>query len=790
MPPFCKSLVLLLFLSLLSSRLQGQAGGHLFQVLDANHNAVEYATVVTFSADNGAILETAVSDSLGFFKLNLNESPMMEVLVSHINYQDRRILVSSDSLRSPYVVSLVSTSINLDEVVLKASRKVVTFSQGQLIFNVRESRFKSGYDALELLERTPLISQDRGRGISLLGQPAIIQINGQVQSITGEDLMDYLESISSDRILKVEVDAMAGSEVSAETSGGIVNIVVREDRVGFFSTSRLDQIIRSLDHGRSLGRYAFDVGNSSWNLNGAASLQRNSISERTRSSIDYADKSELLNEIGASQDIQSRQNYRFGITNTSGRNITLALNSNVIISSAKSEKNNEILLSRDATGLEQGRAILNRKQNYIQTRWSATCNYVIDSSQSYLRFFSEYISRKAGSHSKAGSVYENNIFDDSEERFQTSNSTSLITLQADLKKKLGARAILTAGLRSDLTERNNDLKIEALEGGSWSESDGSNSFLYSEDIIAGYLGFSQNYQNFNLKAGIRAEATFLTRIEFIEQADTKQRYFQFFPYLNLSRTYETLGQVVFAYNRQLRRPSFRYISNYRIKLNDFRYELGNPMLAPEILNKLQVRLNREHQAILAYANITTRAINGIYFLEDRSTFYQRVNRGTQSEFGLSYNIFGNLNKWLFAKSDVRIFRRSFTDQDALVKFKRTTLSIRLNLNLDLSPRNTLFIQTRYRSRYEDAFYVSLPYYFLNVTFERRFLNNKLKLRLQINDVFNTLVYKNVRPFETFTSRLETYPQSQYLRLLLNYRFKTKKNILRRINLKNEIERRF
>ena len=84
------------------------------QIINENQSPVEYANV----GISGKSLGT-VSNSLGKFTLFLDKSFLSDtILISHLGYEDRKILVSAITAENPLTVKTKTKNIDLEEVVV------------------------------------------------------------------------------------------------------------------------------------------------------------------------------------------------------------------------------------------------------------------------------------------------------------------------------------------------------------------------------------------------------------------------------------------------------------------------------------------------------------------------------------------------------------------------------------------------------------------------------------------------------------------------------------------------
>ena len=87
---------------------------------------------------------------------------------------------------------------------------------------------------LMFCKKTPGVRVDRS-SIGLIGKSSVrILINDRLSPLSGEDLVTYLRTLSSDDIAKIEVITNPPSKYEAEGNSGLINIVLKKVKKDFF----------------------------------------------------------------------------------------------------------------------------------------------------------------------------------------------------------------------------------------------------------------------------------------------------------------------------------------------------------------------------------------------------------------------------------------------------------------------------------------------------------------------------------------------------------------------------
>ena len=120
----------------------------------------------------------------------------------------------------------------LKVVVVKGKRALIEEKLDRTIYHVERDKSLTGGDATDALRRVPLLSVDIDGNVTLRGSANVkILINGKPSTITAGNLADALKQIPVDQIRSVEVITSPSVKYDADGSAGIINIVLKQDRL-------------------------------------------------------------------------------------------------------------------------------------------------------------------------------------------------------------------------------------------------------------------------------------------------------------------------------------------------------------------------------------------------------------------------------------------------------------------------------------------------------------------------------------------------------------------------------
>lgn len=122
----------------------------------------------------------------------------------------------------------------------------------------------------------------------------------------------------------------------------------------------------------------------------------------------------------------------------------------------------------------------------------------------------------------------------------------------------------------------------------------SNSFLYDETIISGYLEGYKELGEFGLKAGLRAEETeskgYQVGNALVADSSFNGSYLNLFPTLFISFRHGSTNanQFFFSYGRRINRPGYDKLNPFLSLVQRYNQARGNPFLKPDFTNNFEL----------------------------------------------------------------------------------------------------------------------------------------------------------------------------------------------------------
>lgn len=595
---------------------------------------------------------------------------------------------------------------HVEQINLLVKKKLIERKADRLIFNVEASVASQGMDASETLANVPLMKVDENMGsISIAGKSSVsVMVNGRILNLSGNALLNYLKSIRSENISKIEVITTPPSKYEAQGNSGIVNIILKKNpNLGFSGNINTNLIQRTY---------------SGFSSNGSLNYQTEKFSSSLK--LTYYDSAKRSDEnytiLGATQ------NYSNSVRRDMWKELTPTLNL-----SYKLSKNSEVGLEYVYANQKSGMDIVNKTKNIgSDLKEENLLTNTFHREKLPTHTLSAYYDLKLDSLGKklsiAGNFYKNNS--DTEVNFSTLKlsdntvqdvkTTSLISpqifsVQADLELPFSFGTIET-GVKFNQFKNSSDIKYFNLQSGQYTEDLlRANIFSYQEENYAAYFSFAKSFgEHWETKAGLRYENTNAESMTISTNTQNKYNYGQWFPSAYVSYK-EDKNVFSFSYSRRINRPSMGDLNPFRWYSNPYSYSSGNPLLTPAYINNWE----------LGYT-FNNKFSTSVYYLRMKNAFGQISTIDEISQIGTYLNYYNN-NFWGL--------NASYTD--TFFKFWETSLS--MNASLQNSSVFNIQADTKKGSSFS---------YAINNTFT---LNKSKTLYLFLN-YNHSLAYKNVNSF--------------------------------------------
>src|SRR5882672_4417352 len=207
------------------------------RILDSiAQSPVEYATITLYAAGNTRPVNGATSSVKGVFTVEGLAPGSYTLTVGFIGFQARSISALTLDAKTMSLtlgdIFLSKKTEALQAVTVTASKGLVENKIDKMVYNAEKDITSQGGVATDILKKVPMVSVDVDGNVQLQGNSNILfLINGKPSSIFGNNLADALQSIPASQIKNIEVISSPGAKYDAEGTGGIINIILKDNKL-------------------------------------------------------------------------------------------------------------------------------------------------------------------------------------------------------------------------------------------------------------------------------------------------------------------------------------------------------------------------------------------------------------------------------------------------------------------------------------------------------------------------------------------------------------------------------
>ena len=516
---------------------------------------------------------------------------------------------------------LTPVAAELSTVTVTEERSDVALAPDRNSFAVKDMPAATGGNVVDVLRNVPAIEVDGDNKVSLRGnENVVVQINGRMTPMRGDQLGTYLAQLPSSMVARVEVVPNPSARNDPDGMAGIINIVLKENT----------------ELGASGGFTAGGGSTGQMNASGNVGYQKGALT--------------LFANYGLMQDKRVTSGY----TNSAGLAAGLLPFQESDISGAFAPHSNSLNASADyevaahdvlSSSLLVSKRDLTRDNNNSYRELDAARTLTSRSLRSStlknedltLDYTLSY--KKAAEHQGDGLTSEfrvnrsrgdgNVLLTDRSlgidgtsaatttrlETHATDDVTKNWTLQSDFTRTIAPRTKLETGYKGTLRQLDNQFDVA-----NYSDALGvyvpnvarTNAFNYDEQVQAVYGVLSRGAGKYDLQAGLRAEQV-ATRFDL---ATTSERYDNdyrsLYPSGLLAYNVDDMRQLKVSYSKRVTRPDTRQLNPFGFREDALSIFHGNPALRPEYTHAFELGYQQTYaKGTLQLTPFARRTVNAV-----------------------------------------------------------------------------------------------------------------------------------------------------------------------------------
>ncbi|WP_299393810.1 outer membrane beta-barrel family protein [uncultured Gelidibacter sp.] len=771
--------------ALLSASLSfGQEHSISGSVTDIEGSSIAFANIILMKAQDSAIVKGVSTNEKGLFKFDKVAEDQYLLKFSFIGFKDVFKSVVVDQPVEMGRVVLNEVSQELDQVNILVKRPTLKKEADRLVFNIENTALIEG-TMFEVLKNTPgILVLDNS--IQVKNSKPTVYINEKKVQLNTTELIQLLEGASANNIKSVEVITNPSAKYDG-SSGAVINIVMSKNLI----TGYRGNVSADFTQGvfpRYNGGTSHFFKNDHIDFFANYSYSQDKINRDQNDVVNYLDGNNAIDEIFKSTTNRNTwsktHNFNFNFDYTIDPNNTLSVSSNILVLPYFKYKINNATQVLDA----------NQNLDYF-----FNANNLSDDDKYNLGFDVDYVHKfkKAGEKLAVNAHFttfnynrNQNVRSDyfnadgsflESTAFRTDNhqDTDIYTAKVDYTLPLGDASKLEIGAKgSNIKSASNITQFDKVNGTEVIDPNNTDAFDYDEVIAAGYVNFSQDWDQLSLVAGLRAEQTNVESNSVIEATTKKQEYLEWFPSASLSYTASDNVSIYSNYKRSIQRPNYQNLNPFLFYLNDHNIVTGNPNLQPVIVDHavLGTSLAGGTYTFEAYYKTFTNNIFELPFQDNANNIliYTPINLSKTVEFGFDFiTYFYMMENWSI------YFVTSFYNTQDEAEFNGSKIDRNQWSNYSVLSNDFTFLKDKslnvnfnmtYLSKSMSGFREVQDFIASELTVSKSILKKKGSISLVVSDVFNTQNFDIRSQYLNQDSAIYYDQDTRFIKLGFRYKF--------------------
>ena len=660
------------------------------KILDTSGKVIQNATISVLNAADSVTIKYGVSDNRGHFEFNNIINGSFILKFSNVGYQTlfiNNIKINGSSFTVPDIILQIDSK-ELEEVKITRKKPILERKVDRLIFNLNNTIVAGDASLFEALRVAPLLAVSEN-SISMVGKGSMgVMVNEKLINLSGADLVNYLKTLRSENIDKIEIITSPPAKYEAQGNAGLINIILKKNDLlglrGSISSSLIQQTYSSYSNDLGLFFRSRRI-NSSFTLN-----QSNNHNIITESNDIVRQLNPILSngqritntprlQAGLSIDYELNKKNNVGVIYnlSQSRARTTLSNQTTFMSSG-------IVDSTLTTNADISRPLFNQTLNIYYDLKIDSTGKKLNTSVNYFANRPDVKNNFISQSASASSNVLNNSF----------SEYKIWSIQSDLTLPYKWANIET-GTKYTIFDNHADVEYFNSRAGSFVlDRTRSNEFSYRENNFAGYFSIDAELsKKWSAKVGLRYEYTIMNGYSATLNQRSKQNYGSLFPtaYLN----YKASDEDAFAFNyaRRINRPGLNFLNPFAFYSNIYSYSVGNPLLLPSYSNNLELSyLYKGMLSITLFSQNTSDLFSSITTVDGPAVVSTIQNYLSQNNLGMYLSFNKSFFKWWDNSTSTTFFLASSKSKIENIPTENgPTASFSFNNNFKASPKLSFYL---------------------------------------------------------------------------------------------------
>ncbi|MDP4206225.1 MAG: TonB-dependent receptor [Bacteroidota bacterium] len=720
------------------------------QVIDSLSKAcIPYVTIAVAPLEKTKHpVKLFASDGNGNFNARLNSPGYYLVSFRMVGMKtvNRQIHFSDSNKLIDFGKVLLSNSDNkLQEIAVAGHKSLVQVNIDKIIYHVSEDPDSKTSNLFEILQKVPLITVTGDDEIKLKASSEFkILINGRPSSLFSHNPNLVLKNMQANMVKNIEVTTNPGPKYDAEGIGGIINIVTVKSKFEGYDASLNASASTTKANAYSTylmtktGKLSFS-GNYGYSWNKSPQSNSRFYREDLKS-----DQYKYLSQDGNTKDL--------GHSQTGGGEGSYEIDSLNLVSISfytnHSKYSSNSFLEETLEDVNKTLAYSFDRHNNSKTN-SNSSDLNLDYQHSFkkngeLLTFSYRFSSSPNNGDNYTTISNTINYNPITKKDHNKASSDEQTFQLDYVNPLTKIHNIETGIKYILRNNNSHSNYYQIDPfmNEWIPLPSfADNFDYTQNIFAGYLGYSLTWKKLGFKAGGRIEQVHeQVKLFSNEQPDYGTKNTDCTPSSSLSYQLSDTKNIGLNYYLRIQRPGIWFLNPYVDNSDPHNISYGNPNLSSERCNGFYISYSSFTQKINLLTYLSYRFMNNSIepytFIDEKgvtNNTYRNIGKAQNPGIFIDFRWTAS-SKLVFianASSDYVVMR----SRDGALKSNGLNSYIGQSIRYSFPNNLRVRLSGTYNSTSVGLQGKSSPNYSTSIQLNKDFLKEKLSISTRVNNVF-------------------------------------------------------
>lgn len=793
MRKYCYWALLLLFFCD-PATLWAQTGRITGNIQDSSGHPIASASVSLLLSKDSSLYRITMSDEAGRFLFDGIREDSFVVTITRVGskkFTSGLIHLTKENgvVVLPAIQLQPGDRQTLQTVVVSRKKPSVEQRIDRTIVNVDALIAAAGASVLEVLQQSPGVIVNNDGSISVRGkQGSLVYIDNKPTYLAGSDLANYLRSLPSDAVSKIEIMPNPPASYDATGNAGIINIVTKKIIEKGFNGSA------TVNYGQGIYWKASTNANVNYrhdkiNLYGTASFSANNDFVDEDNDRQFFKTDGSLNALFLQKTFLKKEkrttNLKIGMDYYLNKNTTWGV---VLTGMFRPEKSNwtnrNDLLNGNGVADSTIRSFNSSDDRWKQGGINLNLRSLLDSAGRKITVDLDYLTYR----DRIGLLFQNYTYGPGGSLKSRDDLIGTLPIDIDIwSAKLdythpaGDGFTINSGVKTSYVKNKNKAEyFNRIDGTTTIDNDKTNSFLYDEQIYAAYVEINKGYKKFDWQAGLRLENTNIKGHQLGNSVKPdsafKRHYTNLFPTFFALWRIDSAGkhQLALNYGRRIQRPLYQDLNPFLFFIDKFTYTAGNPYLTPQFTHTVALShiFKERYTTTLSWSYI-----KGLFVETNEKLDYVFVSRagniGRQTNLTASFSASIDIAGWWSANISADLVNSQIKSVFYNIPLDTTFNYLTGNITnqFQFGKGWSAELSGSGRTTYLVGQYTIKDIWNLNAAVRKTVLKGRGALRVAVRDIFySSIVRGNINNLTQATAHFSNGIDSRMLVLSFNYRF--------------------